>query len=140
VPVAVAIVPLLVALGRPRAAGAWALVLLAAFTAELLRIRRAAGGRVPCGCFGSRATVRTSAALLRNAALGTVALVVVTLGAPGEAIVWPAAPEAADLLPFVLAAGSVAATGLLAWRAFAWLTSERGPAGDAPAPAGWGRA
>jgi hypothetical protein len=131
VPVAEAIVALLVVLGRPRAAATWALVLLAGFTVELVRIRPAAGGRVPCGCLGSRATIRVRTALLRNAALAALAVGVVVLADPDGAIVGLAAPGAADAMPLVLAAGSAGAGVLLVWRAIVWLSPERGRPEDA---------
>jgi hypothetical protein len=134
VPVAEAIVALLVMLGRPRAAATWALVLLAGFTVELVRIRRAAGGRVPCGCFGSRATIPVRTALLRNAGLAALAVGVVVLADPDGASVGLAAPGTADAIPLVLAAGSSVAGVLLGWRAIAWLSPQRRRPEDAGRP------
>jgi hypothetical protein len=139
VPIAEAIVPLLVLLGRPRAAGAWSLVLLAGFSLELIRIRR--GGRVPCGCFGARRTVPASTALLRNGALAAAAVLVVALGEPSSALRGPGAPGAGDAVPFVLAAGSVVAAAAVAWRAIAWLAPRPvGAEGDASGTGRWGSA
>jgi hypothetical protein len=141
VPVAEAFVPALVVLGRPRAAGVWATALVLGFTLEILRIRPGAAGRVPCGCFGSRSTVRTSTALLRNAALAAAGILVAIRGSSGEAIAWPARPVASDVVPLALALGSLAVTGLLVWRAAAWLAPSRGRDGSTPpASARWGRA
>ncbi len=121
VPTAEALVPALVVLGRPRAATLWALALAGAFTLELLRIRHRADGRVPCGCFGARSTVRISTAILRNAALAAVAVLMAIRGPEGDPLGWPGAPAAPDLVPFALVLGSIVAAGVLVWRAVAWL-------------------
>jgi hypothetical protein len=141
VPVAESLVPALVLLGRPAAAAAWALALLAGFTAEVLRIRRG-GGRVPCGCFGSRTSVGTSSALRRNAALAAVAVVVGAFGEPSSPIGWPGSPEGGDVVPFIVTLGAVLASALVAWRAGSWLAAGRARTADgsAGAGAGWGSA
>jgi hypothetical protein len=131
VPIAEAIVPLLVLLGRPRTAGAWSLVLVVGFSLELVRIRR--GGRVPCGCFGARRTVAASTALLRNGALAAAAVLVVALGEASSALRWPGSPGAGEVVPFVLTAGSALAATAVVWRAVAWLSPRPARAnGGAP--------
>jgi hypothetical protein len=116
-------------------------VLLVGFSLELMRIRHAAGGRVPCGCVGARRTVAASTALLRNGALAAAAVLVVALGEPSSALRWPGAPGAGDAVPFVLAAGSVVTALAVAWRAIAWLAPRPvGAEGHASATGGWGSA
>ena len=52
----------------------------------------------------------------------------------------PAEQPAASPDPFALAAGSVVAATVLAWRAMTWLTPGSEPKDRARAPAGWGSA
>jgi hypothetical protein len=121
VPAAEALVPLLAASGATRAAGVWALVLLAAFTAETLRAWRRFGLRVPCGCFGGRAAIAPSALLLRNAGLAALALVVALRAPPDAVLSWPGWPAADEFLPMVLAIVGLAVAGCTAWAAIRWL-------------------
>ncbi len=114
-------VPVLVLAGYPRAAGAWSAALLSVFSLELVRVRRRAGDRVPCGCFGGRETVGLQAALLRNAAMGALALFVSASATDGPAVAWPTSPSRGDVLPMLLSFGAVAAAGLATWQAFVWL-------------------
>jgi hypothetical protein len=127
VPTAEALVPVLVAVGRPRAAAVWAMVLVASFTVELLRVRSRGGGLIPCGCFGGRVSVRTSTALLRNAWLVAIATLVVAVGTDETTYGWPDAPAPSELLPAAFAVGAIGATVILAWRAMAWLVPDRRP-------------
>jgi hypothetical protein len=126
VPTAEALVPLLVMAGLPRPAAALAIVLLAGFSLELLRVRLRVGGRVPCGCFGGRDRVDVRVMLLRNLGLGALA-VSVLLGARDAPRFLPIATSArADLLPLSLVLGSLSAAVLAAWRANTWLARGRG--------------
>jgi hypothetical protein len=111
--------------GRPRAAAAWAALLLATFSLELLRIGRRADGPVPCGCFGAWASVRTSTALWRNAGLGGIAALVVALGTDASTLGWPGPPAPSELLPLALTLATLAAAGIVARRAMVWLAPER---------------
>ena len=88
-----ALVPLFVAAGWTRAAGAWALLLLVVFTAEAARAWRRFGPQVPAGASAgaSRCAPR---ALLRNAALAALALVVVVRPPPPPVLSWPGSPGA----------------------------------------------
>ena len=120
-PLAEVAVPTLIVTGHPRAAAAWAALLLVAFSLELVRVRRRVGGRVPCGCFGGRETVGLLAALLRNAAIGALAVLVWANSMNGRVIAWPALPREGDVFPMLLAFGAVAAAASAAWRASVWL-------------------
>lgn len=121
VPAAEAMVSLLVVAGRTRAAGVWALVLLAAFTAEALRAWRRYGTHVPCGCFGGREAVEPGALLLRNAALAALAIVVALRPAPEPVIAWPGWPTTGEFLPMVLVIAGLVVAGFTAWAAIRWL-------------------
>jgi hypothetical protein len=99
VPLAELAVPALVVSGHPAAAGTWALVLLAGFSAGLVRARLLQGPDVPCGCLG-RAKRRDYRLLLaRNGLLASVGAAVAlrppaarsVLGVPGSTEVLPAA-------------------------------------------------
>ncbi len=125
VPAAEASVPALVLLGRTRAAGIWALVLLVVFSVELLRLRRKVGHRVPCGCFGGRSTIDIRSAVGRNASIGVLAVLVVVAGHDWEATSWPGAPAPGELLPMLLASIGTLVGVLTVWRASVWLTRGR---------------
>ena len=120
-PVLEALVPLLVVAGRPRSAAWLALVLLVVFTAELVRADRAAGGPVPCGCFGGQAAVDLRRALARNAVLGGLA-VAVGLSTRDVYIAWPRPPTPIDVVPLALASVTLFAAVLMSWRVAAWLS------------------
>ena len=113
--------PALALAGLPRAAAAWSAVLLGTFSAELVRVRLRDGGRVPCGCFGGRASVGIGPAVLRNAAVGAIAGFVWTSGKNVRAPAWPALPRAGDALPMILVFGSVVAATLATWRVSVWI-------------------
>ena len=121
VPAAELAVPVLVLAGLPRAAGLWSALLLAAFSFELVRVRRRDGDRVPCGCFGGRETVGIGAALLRNVGVGALAVFVWSSARNGPTVAWPAPPSEGDVLPMILLLASVAAAALAGWRASVWL-------------------
>jgi hypothetical protein len=120
VPLGEVVVPILVLVGLRRAAAAWSAMLLGVFSIELVRIRRRVGDRVPCGCFGGRETVGLASALLRNAAIGVLAVFVWTSGADGPAVTWPALTRE-DVLPMLLSLGAIVAATLVTWRASVWL-------------------
>ncbi len=120
VPLVEIIVPTMVLAGLPRAAGAWAAVLLVAFSLELVRVRWQVGGRVPCGCFGGRETVALGSASLRNAAIGALAVFVWASATNNVSVAWPSVREG-DVLPMLLSFGAVAVAALAIWRASVWL-------------------
>ena len=124
IPLGEAFVPVLIVMGTARAAGGWALALLAGFSIELARVRRLVGARVPCGCFG-RDAIDVRTALLRNAGLAVLATIVALLGPDRPALRWPGVPVAADLLPFLLTFGTVVVAISTAWRASSWLAKGR---------------
>jgi hypothetical protein len=126
VPVAEAGVPALVVLGRPRAGAFVAVVLLAAFSVELLRVRTRLSGRVPCGCFGERRMIRVSTALARNAICAAVAALVVAAGRDAPIVGWPGPPRAGEVLPMLLATMGLAVAALTVWRASVWLSRGGG--------------
>lgn len=72
--------------GPPRVAAAMSLGLLAAFSLAVFRGRTRHGPRLPCGCFGGAKSRDYRAMLARNAALGTLAAIVI-LGDANEAAV-----------------------------------------------------
>ena len=121
VPAVEASIPILLILGRPRAAGAVALASLAIFSAALVRLALRDGARVDCGCFG-RAKVDVRVALGRNLALAIAAIAVWALAPadPGLPV-----PGAGDLVPLVLLVGAVVAGAVTAWRATVWLGRGR---------------
>lgn len=123
VPAAEIAVPLLAVSGLTRAAGIWALTLLAVFTAEALRAWRRFGPQVPCGCFGGREPVAPPALLLRNAGLAAVALVVTLRAAPQPLLSWPAWPGPGEALPMVLVVAGLGVAAFTAWTAVRWLGS-----------------
>jgi hypothetical protein len=127
VPAAEAVVPALFVAGLPRAAGGYAAALMLAFSLALFRARRF-GNRIPCGCFGARGgAIRIRTALARNAALMTLAALVLARGSDAAAVEWPGIPHAGDALPSMLTIGSLVVGALAAWRASVWL--ERGRRG-----------
>ena len=112
---------LLTVLGRQRAAAAVAAIALVAFSVALVRVAGRDGGRVACGCFG-RASIDVRLALLRNLALGVLAVVSWTGAGPDAAL---RAPSGADALPAMLVAGSLVVAALTAWRTAVWVGRGR---------------
>jgi len=125
VPLGEAFVPVLIMMGLPRAAGAWALMLLTMFSIELTRLRRLVGAVVPCGCFGGREAVDFRAALMRNVTLALLATVVVVFGHDQPMLRRPSVPTTSDLVPLALALGALLAAAVTAWRASSWLAKGR---------------
>ena len=120
VPLVEIAVPALVVLGSSGAAAVVSGVVLSVFSLELVRIHRRSGDRLPCGCFGGRETVGLRAALLRNAALGALAVSVVVGATRGRPLGWPTFSPS-DVLPLLLSVGSIVVAGLATWRASIWL-------------------
>jgi hypothetical protein len=121
VPIAEALVAVLVVLGYRRMAGAWALALLAAFTAVTVRARVAGGRTVPCGCFGGRARIDVRTLLARNAGIGAIAVFVMFRAVDASTLTWPAPPTSTDALPVALAVGAILVAAVTGLRAAAWL-------------------
>ena len=121
VPVAEALVPVLAATGLTRAAGIWAMTLLTVFTAEAIRAWHSYGPQVPCGCFGGREAVSPRALLVRNGALGALAVMVLVRSGSEGSLSWPGMPGPGELLPMVLAIAGVGVAGFTAWMAIRWL-------------------
>ncbi len=106
----VGVAVLLVVGGRSGRAGAVAAVaMLSAFSLAVLRARRERGDRLPCGCFGGSGARDFRALLVRNAALGLLAAVVLVV----PEVDWDVSRP--DLVPAALAA--------LGLTLIAWLTS-----------------
>jgi hypothetical protein len=124
-PIAEALVPLLALLGAERAAAVWSLVLLVAFSIELVRVRASMGTRVPCGCFGGRSSIASGTLWARNAFLAGLAVVVMAFGTDAPVLDWPGRPGPGEVLPMLLATVGLAVAGLTAWRANAWLSGSR---------------
>jgi hypothetical protein len=112
------------ALGLAPVAGALALLLLAAFSAAIVRMRIGGAHDVACGCFGGTRHRDYRALLGRNLLLATAA--VVALRGPARPLTgWPGIPLAGEFLPFALAIGALVVAGLTAWRAAVWLGRGR---------------
>lgn len=125
VPVAEAAVALLTLLGQRRGAAGLALILLAGFTGEIVRIRAKVGRAVPCGCFGGRRSIDVRVMLGRNAGFSALAAIALAGAESSRATVWPGAPGPGDVLPMVLASGGVLIAGFAAWQAGRWLGGDR---------------
>jgi hypothetical protein len=121
VPATEALVPILVVLGRERAAAAVALAAVAGFSVAVLRPVARDGGRVACGCFG-RASVDVRVALARNLLLAAIAVSAWSLADPDPSL---GVPQAGDTLPALLAAGALAVAATTAWRTAVWLGRGR---------------
>jgi hypothetical protein len=110
VPVAEAGVLALVVAGAPRAGALWALALVVAFSAAILRPRARVGDRLPCGCFGRTGRRDVRLVLFRNAAVAGLAVLVAAAPGGSEPLRWPSGSE---ILPAVLVAGAAVLAGLL---------------------------
>jgi hypothetical protein len=125
-------VPLLVLLGRPAAAGVVTLVLLAAFSAALVRSSK--DGTAPCACFGRARRRSLRALLLRNAGLTGVAGLSL---AAGRSIGIPlSVPGAEEALPAVLTGLAVVGAGVAVVTARRWLRPTAAGRGTSPGSAG----
>jgi hypothetical protein len=125
VPMVELVVPMLALLGLRRASAAVALVLLAVFSADIVRVRLMVGAEAPCGCFGGRRTVPAWRQLARNATLAILAGFTIAAAPDAPALRWPGAPGSDDLVPAVLATVGVVVAVFAAWRATWWLTRGR---------------
>jgi len=119
VPVAELAVAALAAWGVVTASAWVALVLLAAFSAAIVRARLLRGDRLNCGCFGGRRTLDYRVMLSRNAVLAVAAVAALTapagggirtLGVPHGGQIVAAALAAAGLLLLGVLARTIAAT------------------------------
>jgi hypothetical protein len=93
--------------GATVAGAALALVLLAIFSSALIRARRIAGARLPCGCFGAAGERDWRASLARNGALGLAAAIAVAGGAGVWVLDGVGVPAVGDLLPAALTGGGI---------------------------------
>lgn len=109
VPLAEASVPILILLGAARASGAVALVLLAGFSAAILRARRFGGNRLACGCFGRTKERDYRGLLARNGLLALAASIAVTADQELISARSLATPTSGDLLPVALILIGIAA-------------------------------
>lgn len=108
VPVAEAAVVALIVFVSLTAGAALALVLLASFSAVVVRASAQRGSRLPCGCFGSSKTRDVKVILGRNAVLALLAAAPL-LGDREEALTGALGmPEGGELLPFALALAGIA--------------------------------
>jgi len=113
VPIAELAVPLLFVAGETLAAAALSLTLLSAFTLAVLRARRAAGDKLPCGCFGKLKKRDYRVTLVRNALLGFTAAVVLVDGKEFALFDGFALPQGSELLAGLLLVVGVAVCGWL---------------------------
>ena len=125
VPVAEAAIVGLVVLGLHRTVGVAALVMLAAFSASILRARRRFGDAVACGCFGTSEPRDYRILLLRNAVLTGVASIAAVGGADAPRLTLPALPTAADALPAALVVTGLAVTAWLLTSSIRSLRAKR---------------
>jgi len=112
----------LVVLGMHRTAGIAALVILAAFSAAILRARRRFGDVVACGCFGTSVARDYRILLLRNALLAGGASIAALGGVDAPRINVLGLPTASDALPAALAVTGIA---VAAWMLASSLRSLR---------------
>jgi Methylamine utilisation protein MauE len=122
VPVAEVAIVGLVVMGMHRTAGVVALVILAAFSAAILRARRRFGDVVTCGCFGTSVARDYRILLLRNALLAGGAAIAAFGGVDAPRISVPGLPSAGDALPAALAVTGIA---VAAWMLASSLRSFR---------------
>jgi hypothetical protein len=122
VPVAEVATVGLVVMGMHRTAGFVALVILAAFSAAILRARRRFGDLVTCGCFGTSAARDYRILLLRNALLAGGAAIAAFSGVDAPRVSVPGLPSAGDALPAALAVTGIA---VAAWMLASSLRSFR---------------
>jgi len=122
VPVAEVAIVGLVVMGMHRTAGIAALVILAAFSAAILRARRRFGDVVACGCFGTSVARDYRILLLRNALLAGGASIAALGGVDAPRINVPGLPTASDALPAALAVTGIA---VAAWMLASSLRSLR---------------
>jgi hypothetical protein len=122
VPLAEGAVTVLVLAGSVHVAAGLALVLLAGFSVELLRLRSRLGDRAPCGCFGSSRTRSIRLLLTRNAILAVVAAA--ALAGP-ERLRGIRVPGGGEILPFALAAAGIVTAAVLTRRAVLLLREAR---------------
>src|SRR6266508_4374294 len=122
VPVAEVAIVGLVVMGMHRTAGFVALVILAAFSAAILRARRRFGDVVTCGCFGTSVARDYRILLLRNALLAGGAAIAAFSGVDAPRISVPGLPSAGDALPAALAVTGIA---VAAWMLASSLRSFR---------------
>jgi hypothetical protein len=121
VPAAEAVVPALALLGLRTGAAAWALVLLAGFSAEVVRVRVVIGPSVPCGCFGGRDAIDVGAVLARNAGFAALAAVGLVEAQDAAVLRWPGVPGPSEIVPMVLASVGLVVAVSTAWQARVWL-------------------
>jgi len=122
VPVAEVAILCLVVIGMDRTAGIAALVILAGFSAAILRARRRFGDVVACGCFGTSGSRDYRMLLLRNALLAGGASIAALGGVDAPRISVPGLPTASDALPAALA---IAGLAVAAWMLASSLRSVR---------------
>ncbi|MGH3118813.1 MAG: MauE/DoxX family redox-associated membrane protein, partial [Gaiellales bacterium] len=102
VPILEAIVAVVLLTAPVRIGAALALALLTVFSLALVRASMLRGPRVPCGCFGRSKEREVTAMLARNALIGCVAVVVLSVGDRLRLIGGLSAPGASDLVPLGL--------------------------------------
>lgn len=102
VPVAEAAVAILLFRERQMIGAGLALVLLAAFSAAILRLRSLEGSRLPCGCFGKTKTRDFRVVLGRNCLLALLSAAILLNGEDFEVFEGLGAPDGSDIIPVAL--------------------------------------
>ena len=118
VPIAEIVVVVMLVVGAAKAGAALSIALISSFSLAAARVRAVQGDRLPCGCFGRTSTRAYKEILLRNAALGALAAVVLLAD---DDVVLLRAPEPMAVVPIVLTVAGIVAAGWLVWHASAAL-------------------
>lgn len=124
VPLAELAVFVLLLAGRTRSASALTLFVLAGFSLAVLRARRAAGNKLPCGCFGKLKKRDYRITLARNALLAFVAAVLLVGREDFALFEGFAAPRGSELLAATLLLLGIGMCGWLLRVAIASLGRE----------------
>ena len=101
VPVAELAIAAVILFVSPRVGTIASVGAIAAFSLAIMRARALHGDRLPCGCFGGSSERNYQTMIVRNAALGTLATIVL-ISRIRTGIGLPPAPTAADAVPVAL--------------------------------------
>jgi hypothetical protein len=126
VPLAEAMVGLLILGGDPDRGAILALVLLGGFSAAIVRARALHGSLVPCGCFGRTKARDYRLLLARNLGLVALATVVLATGSSFPLLRWARLPIGGEMVAAVLAAAGLALAAWLGHTAAAALRRQPG--------------
>ena len=114
VPLAEGAIAALLIAGATRAAAAFTVTLLSAFSLVLLRAKVMQGDRLPCGCFGAAKERDYRLMLLRNGTLAALAAALLIEGRDVDPISGLGLPSSTEIFPTAL---TVAGLGVVVWMA-----------------------